>query len=662
MDERSLQTPGASDDLPQSGREDQQNNTVSLKALEKGLEAVRINPAPWIELAILAGWTLWFGSAYMNFNPEMLPIGREFSSNIQTHYLWENVKTCGWCAFWNGSVKGGVPAFADVFGSMLHPLVAVTTLFFGVVNGSKVTLLASFWLAGLAQWWLAKELNFSRIPRMWSAMLVIVAGHLGGRMDLGILNVVLATASCSLVIPAVLRVYNGGGRKAVVLLGVTAAGMILSGSGYMQISLLFTLPGFVFLLLRDDLKLKPIWRDYAQAGLLALLLSAPLLIPFLHFAPNFAKFTDSNFNVAQPIPYLALNLLIDDPDFYLNESLSKVPFPYLYTIFIGWAAVILSIVGVSLAQKKDRNWVLFLITIVVMSFLLGSATLLRWLVDFLPEVAGIQNPPQIAGLAVTPILALAAYGLDSLLKMKWPTLKIEPDQLKAELRLSMKWLLLIPLFFSLFDAKAFSQTWVKVDRRGEDVAFLLRGLQTQGLEWVNPPFGEHFYVDAAIGMGLKLSPGIIPWRWKDREIPVAVLEASRNGEPPGIVTPVQTIDGVTIYARETDPYAAVYGPGGVIIALCTARGVGAWIDVQCNSPSPGRLIVRENMWSGWRAWQADAGAVPLLDDLWLEVNAPAGERQFQFRYIPWDVLVGLAVFLTGVWMTVQFWRETKMDE
>src|SRR3712207_7544063 len=47
------------------------------------------------------------------------------------------------CATWHGGLRGGYPLFADPHGSMLHPLVMVTTLGWGVLNGAKLALFRS---------------------------------------------------------------------------------------------------------------------------------------------------------------------------------------------------------------------------------------------------------------------------------------------------------------------------------------------------------------------------------------------------------------------------------------------------------------------------------------------------------------------------------------
>jgi hypothetical protein len=271
-----------------------------------------------VELTLLAIWSIWVGKPYLVFDPKVLPAGHEFMSAIQTNHLWTQFKECGWCAVWNGFEYGGYPAFVDVHGSMLHPIVMVTTLIWGVVNGSKVALVISFWFAGLAQWWLSHELKVGWLPRIWSSGMVIVGGHLAGRMELGAFGVVLSTAMCSLVFAAVLTVARGGGRRAIVLLAITTASAILSGQGYMQVGLPAILPAMVFLVLDEKYKITGLWKNYLVALGLAVLLAAVFLVPVVHFLPNYTKFTDSEFASSQSLANLPLNLLIDDWAYYTS--------------------------------------------------------------------------------------------------------------------------------------------------------------------------------------------------------------------------------------------------------------------------------------------------------------------------------------------------------
>ena len=628
---------------------------VSLRKRTLGSEHFRRSALVTIELILIALWSIYVGKAYLNFDPFVIPAGREFNSAIQTHHLWTQFQKCGWCAVWNGFERGGYPAFADIHGSMLHPVVMITSLLWGVLKGAKITLIVSFWFAGVAQWWIARELRLGLIPRLWSAGMAVVGGHLAGRMELGAFGVVLSTAMCSLVFGGILTVARGGGKRSAVILGVLTASALVSGQGYIQVGLLGIIPAIPFLLFDDDRRLLPVWKDYALAFILALLLAAPFLIPFIHFAPNFVKETDPNFNSAQSLTYLPLNLVIDDWEYYNTEILGKFPYPHLYSLYIGWIPVILALIGLSKAQQKDRRFIWFMGAGIILEFLIGSAVLLKRLTFIIPAIAGIRHPPQIAGLAIPLILGLSAYGLDYLIHLPWPTLWVGlSEKLEARsIRLSLYWLLLIPLFLSLKSGYEFTKAWVYTDRSSEKIQELLEELKTETLQWVNPPFGEHFYIEPAVNMGLKLSPGILTFRWKDREMPVAMREANRKGPPPGPVQKIAEVDDIPIYERLDQPYAAVYSDNAQ--QPCQAYGSGGHIDVYCNTTTPGTLYVKENMWSGWKVW-LDGERLQLLGSEWLGADAPAGSHVYQFRYQPWDVPLGIFFLFLGCVLCVYLWR------
>jgi hypothetical protein len=609
---------------------------------------------PVVELVLIFAWALWIGREYLDFNPWHIPAGREFLSAIQTHHIWTTFQECGWCALWNGSVRGGNPAFVDIHGSMLHPLVIVATLIWGVINGSKIVLVVSLWAAGLAQWWLARELKLGWIARMWSALLAVAGGHLAGRMQLGAFGVVLSTAMCSLVLPAVLMVQRKHDKKAVVLLAITSASAVLSGQGYMQVGLVATLPAFAFLIVREPSKRQSIWKDYLGAGVIALLLAAPFLVPLGHFLPNLVKTMDAAFGTAQPLRFLPLNLVIDSHAFYLTDSLEKFPFPELYTLYIGWVAVILSVVGLSMTQREHRRQIFFLVAVAIIEFLVGSAVLLKWLVGLVPPLAGIRNPSQIAGLAIPPILAIAAYGLDRLLALNWPDLSLKIRawsdlELKA---LSLKWLLVIPLIFSLRSAHHFTRHWLYKTEIDDNIYAVVDALKTPELQWVATPFGEHFYIEPAIASQLKLSPGIRTWNWESTEFPKPLLEANRLGPPPDPAEVVSEVDGIPIYKRNQVTYAAVLSASDSV--ACQAQGSGGWIDVTCGSSLAGTLVVQENSWTGWRAW-LDGSPMQLLPGQWLQVQAPTGYHEYKFRYIPWDVPIGLVLLILGLCICGWYW-------
>jgi hypothetical protein len=606
------------------------------------------------EIGLILLWAAIVAYRYFDFNPEMIPAGREFSSAIQAHHLWTRFTECGLCALWDGSERGGFPAFVDPLASALHPLVTVTTLAFGVVNGAKVTVVAALAAAGLAQLWLGRELGLKAPARIWAALLVIPAGHLSGKMELGLVSVVLSTAMASFTLPAALYLARKRTMRGAVILGIILALLAVAGQGYIQAGFLFSAPAYLLLLWGRGW---PMFRRYLLAAGLGLLLAAPFLLPFLHFYPNFVKDSDPTLSASQPLGYYLLNLVIDDPDFLFSTALDKLPYPHLYTFFIGWIPLLFAVLCLRYARREDARKLLFLLASAGLAVFIGSGIPLRWFMPLFSGLAALRFAPMIGGLAVPPLLGLAGYGLNGLLNEKWPALTfyvgLNEDR-PAGRQLDLRWLMVIPLLLSLWQGFRFAQHWLYLTPQNQDVAGILDSLETTGLAWVQPPFGEHPFIEPAVARGLKLSPGIMTWRWKDRPFPQAVLEANRAGPPPASTGVLTMVGDVPIYHLNTPPYAGVLTTEGV--QPCLATGTGGELTVICNPGQSGHLNVQENFHPSWMAWR-DGRRIPILDTgNWLAVNAPAGESTFLFRFLPWDVPVGLGLFIVGVVLCIILWR------
>jgi hypothetical protein len=615
-----------------------------------------------LELGLLAVWTMIVCWDYLDMDPRIVPSGREFGSAIQSNHLWTQFRECGWCAVWNGFERGGYPAFADIQGSMLHPITMISTLGWGVVNGVKISLILSFWLAGVAQWWIARELQIGWLPRLWSAGIAIAGGHLAGRMQLGVPGVVLSTAMTSLMFAALIRLARTGTCRDAILLGILAASAIVSGQGYIQIGLLGILPVFVlFFIDKGKWKTYAGWKNYLLAAGIAFLLSAPLLLPLAHFSPNIAKYMDPEFKSVQPLSYFVLNLVIDDAGYFNSDVMGKFPYPYLYTLYIGWIPILLAIFALNKAAPEHRKLIWFMTAGIVVEFLIASGIALKWLMKILPAVAGVRHPPQIAGLAIPFILGLSAYGLDKLFKLRLPDLSLNyAGENTQKWGIPPRWILIIPLVFSLQSCLRFAQHWLNTEYITDDVYKSLALLKTEDMQWVEPPFGEHFYIEPAISMGMKLSPGITTWVWKNRTDPDAILYAAHHGAPEGDVRKLGVFFGLTYYVRNNVSYAGVVTDDK--IQPCKALGSGGLIQVTCDVATAGNLVVQENMWSGWQAWM-DGERVQLVGRERLEITTAEGKHTFEFRYLPWDVPLGLALFLIGIIISVRLWflPESKTD-
>jgi hypothetical protein len=613
----------------------------------------RISWGKVFELALIGLWAIWVGRNYLDFNPFSWPNGREFGAQVQTHHFWTQFLRCGICSLWNGNINGGYPSLADVFGSTLHPLIAITTSLWGVVAGAKIAVVFSLAIAGLAQWMIANTLRLGRVARVWTALMVIVGGHLTGRLETPTLAIIYSTAMASLTLAVALHLGINKSRRTTILLAILGAITIVSGQGYMQLSLLAWGPAFLFFILNEHFRLRPIGREFILAISLSLLLAGIFIVPLVHFWPQVAKAGDIEFKSAQPLEYIPLNLFIRDQEFLKGSLLNKMPFPALYNLYIGWTPVLLAMLCLVLAKRRDLSALLCLTSGMLLMFVMASAIPLRWLEKIIPMISGFRHTPLFAGLAIPALLGLAGYGLDHLIKLKWPqvNLHLRPNVPEFSKNISLTWLLIIPLVLSLQAAYKLSQNWF-ITTDSQTTYESMTYFQTPNLQWVTFPYGEHYWIEPALDNGLKITNVVWAWDWIDRKPPEPKLEANRGGQPVNTERIGDTA-GVPLYLHNENEYAFV--DFGDQIVPCMSSGSGGNLTIECSTNIPGRLIVKENSWSGWLAWQ-DGNRISLLPSSWLSVEAPSGDHVYRFRYLPIDVLCGFILTLIGVAIVFILWR------
>jgi len=143
-------------------------------------------------------------------------------------------------------------------------------------------------------------------------------------------------------------------------------------------------------------------------------------------------------------------------------------------------------------------------------------------------------------------------------------------------------------------------------------------------------------------------------------IPPARVKVERtSSETPQLVTGL-VIFGMVIQEDPQVYYAAINTREEHIIP-CKASSLGGWIRVFCQTDQPGFLTVFEHFWPGWRAW-IDGKPARLIEGEWLQLDVPPGEHQISFRYLPWDVPLGLALTLIGCGLAVRLWRKDSARE
>lgn len=625
-----------------------QNKIGNLAKLE-ALNNIKIRYV--VELILIGIWALFVGREYLDFNRYMWPVGREFGIQVVSHNFWNQLRECGVCALWNGSINGGSPALADPFGSTLHPLVMITTLLFGIVNGVKIATIITLWIAGIAQWLIAYILDTRSVVRLWSSTLAIVGGHLIGKLELGAFGILLSTTMASLTLAAIFYLKKTNSKRAMFLLAITITMLLLSGHGYMQVGVLSWMPVFFFLLFNQKGQKANRQKKFIIAVLLGFLLAGLLIVPFLQIAPHLQKWADNNFDIAQPIEYIPINLIVHDWEYYTTRIIGKPPFPYLTNIYIGWIPVLLAILTLYFVNKKYKPFLFTLYSCIFLSLFLASAIPFRWVAKIFPYISGLRHTQLIAGLMVPPIIGLASYSLEQLLQIDWPSIRLTfPSDKSSLFNMPLYWLLLVPLIWSIYTCYSFNNAFIKL-LNVNDIYQSIDTIHMDNTQWFAPPFGEHWWILASVENDMKVTNVVAPWWLKDRNPPEPYLLMERS-DPPAGMTQYETINSIPTYINKANNYA--YIDTGKTIYPCQASATGGNITAICDSDDLGELIVKENKLPGWKVWR-DGKRVNVYGDNWLTVKAPSGKHVYTFRYLPWDVPLGLVLSTFGIFLSIIIW-------
>lgn len=613
-------------------------------------------------------WALAVAAPYANLNPRTAPRGIEYHILIQSNYVWTRLAECGACALWNGSVRGGAPAFVDPHASLLHPLVFIPTLLFGVIAGSKITLLGAFFSYGAAQWWLARALGLGRAARLWSAGMAVAAGFLAAQMDEGLIGMALSASAGALVLPPLIELTRTGRRRAAVVLGVALALFAVAGQGYLQIGLALLAPALIALLPRGPgLPLRRLLRRLALAAGLALLLAAPFLVPLAHFLPQFRKYGDAQFKVAEPLLQVMRDLVIDDPGYYAGRPVEQGFYPFLHANYIGWVPLVLAASGLYLSRgRAERRTALALLAFALGACWLASATPLRWVVRYSPlawladQAASIRNCSLIAGWAIPPLLALAAIGVDRLLAAPWMSGWRWPWRRRAATGTDISWLLIFPLTLALLQAYLFGRDWIGTTPVTDEADPIVLALRTPDLQWVNTPIGINPWEERAIARGLKLAYGFRAWEWAERPLPEPVLMASVHDQLPGMLRRPDITPQIRLFAAPPEIYYATLTDQAGQHMPCSATGRDGAIDVECDSRAGGTLALAENNWSGWQA-RVDGAPTSIRPAPLISLDIPPGRHTIRLRYRPWDVPLGMGLCLGGCLIAAALWRDRAAE-
>ena len=210
----------------------------------------------------------------------------------------------------------------------------------------------------------------------------------------------------------------------------------------------------------------------------------------------------------------------------------------------------------------------------------------------------------------------------------------------------------MPLLLAVKSAYTYGQTWLHTDLISMEYQTLIPQIKPSAVEWVEPPVGDNGFVNYAINSGMKLTNTYRPSTWRNQDPPLPALKVSRDAPDPATVGYRGSIGFAYLVDHPENAYAYI-DTGGAHVP-CAATAAGGNIDVQCQTQAPGQLIVNENLWSGWTA-SRDGRGTDLLPGPHLSTSAPAGDHTYRFRYVPWDMVIGLLLTVAGLIWAVRLW-------
>lgn len=322
---------------------------------------------------------------------------------------------------WNPYLYAGVPFAADIQNGLFYPINLLLFLAAPEVTFEHLQWLAvfHFWLAGLAMYLCLRLAGGVRPLAAFAGALAFEFSDLF-IVHLGNLNMIAVAAWLPLVF---LLFQQAIARRAARL--AAAAGVVLAIAtlaGHIQITLMILLALGLYALWetiprrRERAALVPI--GYLAISLAVTVgLAALLLLPayeMSRYTPRASLAYDEaiqySLHPAQLAGLLAPNFFGRDP------ALHWGPWQRVETGYIGVLPLFLALVGVALRRDRLGRFCLGLAVVALLLALGGDSVLHGWLYALAPGFGQLRAPARFIFLMDFALAALAAFGLEALLR------------------------------------------------------------------------------------------------------------------------------------------------------------------------------------------------------------------------------------------------------
>lgn len=132
---------------------------------------------------------------------------------------------------WQPYLEQGEPLIENPFNFIFNPIVSAPSLLIGPVMGLRISVILSYFLAGLGGWFLGRVLGFESLARVLLALLLMGKGNLHAMLNSGYFQLALSQIYMPYVIGGIIAIFRWPQRRwPVVLTGLSLALQFLSGN------------------------------------------------------------------------------------------------------------------------------------------------------------------------------------------------------------------------------------------------------------------------------------------------------------------------------------------------------------------------------------------------------------------------------------------------
>lgn len=560
---------------------------------------------------------------------------------------------------------------ADPFGSFMHPLSMLLSLVYGVVAGASLIQSSAFLLVGIASWWIAYNLQVTRLARIWLAIASMLGGHIVCRLELGSLGMPLSLASLWLSYAALLHYWIAPTRLRAILFGVCLGGLLTAGQVYYQYFFVLSIGILAMYGWRTGVLVHRVAMrsDLLVSIAIGLLIAAPLLLNSSMTLGIYTKESELDMKYAAPFSTQVLNFLLPKAAYARIEGLNPAPFPWAYATYIGF----LPLIGTALFFRSIRNpphriaaniaGCAGLLAMLMATGLFSKLLIALNLSMVTTLASGFRWVAIYNGVSGLVILFLCGLGIHAFVAGHVPlpssvTALFEKIQRYTiiDTRIVLAGVFALYNVLGLYDFASPLIRSLPVSSPTSrqviaDMATLPQGYLEMP-DWMFLPAMEAGiknprYVSSIAVKGHSFPPANYFLTQKVPESPTTQLRAYadnwlllRNDVPDSAYAAIQTHSGATI--------------------PCRHRGDGGDITVECEADEAGILRVHEFALDGWMVTSSDGTTSPVPIGDWLTVATPAGGTTYRFTYTPWYAWVGVWLIPTSWFVVfVLLWRAVR---